>query len=131
MEHAGISDMEQYATSLPTDIWDPSNFPSWAFKEELLKASQDLTKREEERRAKGQRDTIDFVSGTASGDSSRKGTPGGGKGLRVSAAERVIAGLSRESTRSPMGSAQGMQKDSRRGRERAPSPKRRKRSRSR
>jgi hypothetical protein len=131
MEHAGIAAMEQYATSLPREIWDPSNFPSWAFKEELLKTSQEITRREEERRARGQRDNIDFVPSTVSGDSSRGGTPGGGKGLRVSAAERVMAGLSRESTKSPMGSDQGRNRDNRRPRERAPSPKRRKRSRSR
>jgi hypothetical protein len=132
MEYAEITDVDQHATSLPTSIWNPAGFPPWAFKEELLKSSQEVSKKEEERRAKGQRDAIDFVPGTASGDSSRGGTPGGGKGLRISAAERVMAGLSRESTKSPIGSDRGISGDKRRlRRDRGISPKQRKRSRSR
>lgn len=126
MEHAGIAPQDAYSTSLPTDVWDPLGLPSWAFKEELLKSSQEVAKREEERRGRGQRDAIDFVPGTASGDSSRGGTPGTGKS-RVSASERIIAGLSRESTKSP--AIRG--RESRFDKDRPPSPKRRRRSRSR
>jgi len=29
---------EQYATSLSKDVWDPDQFPEWAYKQELLRA---------------------------------------------------------------------------------------------
>ncbi|OQE01624.1 hypothetical protein PENVUL_c042G04053 [Penicillium vulpinum] len=65
MEHAGINEQSQYDTSLPADLWDTSNLPNWAFKEELLKTQQDLRKQSEEKKASGQRTSVDFVSGSA------------------------------------------------------------------
>jgi hypothetical protein len=94
MEHAGIDDKAQYATSLPTDIWDLSALPAWTFKEELNKSQQDIRRKFEEKRT-AHREAIDFVSGGTSAESSRAGTPAGGK-LRQSAAERIMSGLSRE-----------------------------------
>ena len=125
MEHAGIERHAQFSTSLPTEIWDPSKLPSWAFKEDLMQSSQEIEKREDERRVKGQRDAIDFVSATASGNSSRGGTPGGSKGPRGSAAERVMAELSRESTNSPLGPEQGKRLSRFDIRDRRTSPRRR------
>ncbi|KZF24647.1 HCNGP-domain-containing protein [Xylona heveae TC161] len=102
---AGIDDQTQYATTLPSDIWDPQAFPEWAYKEELAKSQQEVLKRKEEEKAKMQREAIDFVPAAASGDSSRVATPGstgsGRPSMRGSAAERVMAGLDRERTRSP------------------------------
>lgn len=63
MEHAGIDDQAQYSTSLPVDIWDPSNLPGWGFKEELLKTQQEVRRKTEDKRLAGQRDSINFVSG--------------------------------------------------------------------
>ncbi|KAI9865989.1 MAG: hypothetical protein M1813_001956 [Trichoglossum hirsutum] len=104
MGFAGIEGQGQYASTLPKDIWDPEALPVWGYKEELAKSQQEITKRLEEERARELRETIDFVPATASGDSSRGGTPGlsSGKGLGRSAAERVMAGLDRERTRSPL-----------------------------
>ncbi|KAL4975780.1 HCNGP-like protein-domain-containing protein [Aspergillus desertorum] len=65
MKHAGIEDRAQYSTSLPTDIWNTSDLPSWGYKEELLKAQRELNAKAEESRVKGQRDTIEFVSDTS------------------------------------------------------------------
>lgn len=59
-----IDDQAQYSTSLPDDIWDVSKFPGWGFKEELLRAQQEIRNKAEERTATGQRDSIDFVAGT-------------------------------------------------------------------
>ncbi|KAF9886189.1 hypothetical protein FE257_011912 [Aspergillus nanangensis] len=59
MEHSGIDDQAQYATSLPRDVWDVSKLPAWGFKEELLKAQKEFHKIEQ--KASGQRDTIHFV----------------------------------------------------------------------
>ncbi len=104
MASAGVDERDQYSTTLSKHIWDPTGFPTWAFKEELVKSQQDLTKRNEEEKSRILRDSLDFVSATHSEHSSRGGTPGPAavvRGSRGSAAERVMAGLDRESTRSP------------------------------
>ncbi|CEN61524.1 hypothetical protein ASPCAL08178 [Aspergillus calidoustus] len=62
MEHAGIDGQAQYSSSIPTDLWDTSSLPNWGYKEELLKAQKELNVKAEEKRAKGPRDTIEFVS---------------------------------------------------------------------
>lgn len=104
MDFAGVEEDEQYVTTLSKDLWDPAGFPSWAYKEELIKSQQEVLKQKEQERARMQRESIEFVSASASGNSSRAGTPSGlgaTKGLRGSAAERVMAGLDRERIRSP------------------------------
>lgn len=145
MGFAGMEESDQYASTLPKELWDPAGFPAWAYIEELEKSQQEMQKKMEEEKARVQRDTIDFVSATSSAQPSRGGTPASGgviRGLRVSAAERVMAGLDRERARSPQvldgptqrgfsrrdGTTEGYQKDSR---ARSRSPVRRKRSRSR
>ncbi|MCJ1389747.1 hypothetical protein MMC18_002604 [Xylographa bjoerkii] len=145
MDFAGVDESEQYATTLQSSIWDPKGFPPSVYKEELAKSQQDIHKKREEERAKVQRESIEFVSASASGQSSRAGTPGSAgisKALRGSAAERVMAGLDRDRVRSPQtsnlvarGSASGRisrndDRDSR-WKARSRSPGRRKRSRSR
>ncbi|KAL1955033.1 hypothetical protein VTO42DRAFT_324 [Malbranchea cinnamomea] len=96
MEHAGIDEKAQYATSLPTDIWDVSTLPPWGYKEELNKSQQEIRRRLEERKP-AERGGLEFVpaSRTGSAESSRDGTPAGGR-WRQTAAERVMSGLSRE-----------------------------------
>ena len=104
MDYAGLDEQDQYNTTLPKHIWDPKGFPPWAFKEDLGRSQQEVTKKKEEERARTQRESIDFVSANNSGQSSRGATPGastGAKGLRASAAERVMAGLDRSETSSP------------------------------
>ena len=65
MDHAGIDEQAQYSTSLPLDLWDMSSLPEWGFKEQLLKTQQEIRHRTEEKRLAGQRDSIQFVSGTS------------------------------------------------------------------
>lgn len=102
MDFSGISESDQYATTLPKDIWDPSAFPEYAYKEELSKSQQQIRKKLEEKKARGQRESVDFVPATASGESSRSGTPGtSGRSAPQSAAERVLAGLDRGRSSSP------------------------------
>ena len=67
MNHAGMDDQAQYSTSLSHDLWDASNLPDWGFKEELLKTQQEIRHKAEEKRLTGQRDSIEFVSGTPEG----------------------------------------------------------------
>lgn len=143
MDHAGLGEQDQYSTTLSENLWNPNDFPSWAYKEELAKSQQEVAKRKEEERARTPRESIDFVPATRSGHSSRGATPSvnpGVKGLRGSAAERVMAGLDRSDTRSPKTSAGPTKRDyngkagdkfGSRSTARSRSPKRRKRSRSR
>jgi hypothetical protein len=79
MARAGLDGPEQYGTSLPLDVYDPSGFPPFAYKEELLRSQQTL--RDQDLAAKkalsaqGKR-TIEFASGGSSGNASRESTPG-------------------------------------------------------
>ena len=68
----GIDDQAQYSTTLPSDIWDAATLPDWGYKEELLRAQQETRRRVEEKRAMGQRDSIEF---TRSGSSSAASRP--------------------------------------------------------
>ena len=143
MEFAGVKDQQQYATTLPPDLWDPEGFPDFAYKEGLAKSQKEISKRKEEEKAKATREGIEFVSATDSGQPGRGVTPGmgvGSKAIRGSAAERVMAGLDRDRTSSPKMGAAGPRKEmERRGGKtdgvppagNSRSPKRRKRSRSR
>lgn len=105
MDFVAIAEQDQYASTLPKDLWDPSVFPPWTYKEELAKAQQELLKRKEEERARKQREAIDFIPASSSATSSRGGTPtatSGRSAWRGSAAERVMAGLDRDKVRSPL-----------------------------
>ena len=104
MASAGVTEDYQYNTTFPKSLWDPTAFPPWAFKEELVKSQQKLNEKKEEEKARIFRESIDFISATNSLQSSRGGTPGSAvviKGSRTSAAERIMAGLDREKTGSP------------------------------
>ena len=104
MDFSGLDEADQYSTTLREDVWNPQGFPTWAYKEELAKSQQEVSKKKEEERARLQRESIDFVPATNSGHASRGGTPAantGAKGVRGSAAERVMAGLDRGGTSSP------------------------------
>ncbi|KAL8943646.1 MAG: hypothetical protein Q9216_000934 [Gyalolechia sp. 2 TL-2023] len=95
MASAGLSKSDQYATTLPEDLWDPSAFPVHAFKRELARSQQQITKRKEEEKLRTQREKIDFVPAT-NGERSFKGDDMSGvNGNGNSAAE--IAGQARGS----------------------------------
>ncbi|KAL4808573.1 HCNGP-like protein-domain-containing protein [Aspergillus unguis] len=74
MEHAGIDEQAQYSNSLPSDLWDTSTLPSWGYKEELLKVQRELNAKAEERKSKGPRDTIEFVSDSSQPSSASQST---------------------------------------------------------
>ena len=101
MTFAGLEPTEQYATTLPSSLWNPQGFPSWAYKDELAKAQLEAQKKLEEDRARSGRGAADFVAASESEQSSRSGTPSS-KGVRGSgsASDRVMAGLSRDRERS-------------------------------
>ena len=96
-DFAGISDEDQYASSLPPDTALPTSFPPWAYADQLAKTQEKISKKREEERARTQREAVEFVPATAFENSGRLATSGtaGPKSLRTSAAERVMAGLER------------------------------------
>lgn len=79
MDRAGLESNDQYKTSLPLSVWDPLNFPPYAFKEELLRSQQTLRDQQQavkkSQSAAGKR-SIEFTSGGTSGHNSRDSTPG-------------------------------------------------------
>lgn len=96
MTFAGLGQGDQYATTLSKDIWDPEGFPHGAYKEQLAETQQAIFKKREQEKSRIQRENIEFVPSTRSGHS----IPGEilppelrSKGPRLSAAERVMAGL--------------------------------------
>jgi hypothetical protein len=102
MDFSDIGEADQYATTLPEDLWKPSGFPEYAYKEALAKSQQKISNLKEEEKLRGPRESIDFVPASVTEPSSRSGTPGGGgRGGQKSAAERVMAGLDRGRSSSP------------------------------
>ncbi|KAL8807511.1 MAG: hypothetical protein Q9182_000676 [Xanthomendoza sp. 2 TL-2023] len=118
MSSAGLADSHQYGTTLSQDIWDPSAFPEWAYKEELAKSQELMTRRKEEEIIRTQRKSIDFVSAASEVKpdlgATSSSTLGTKNGRASSAAERVAAGLDQDIMRS----SQGMDRGFRRGLER-------------
>ena len=113
MDFSDIDEAGQYSTTLPKDLWNPDASPNHAYKEELAKSQKKILKRKEDEKSRGQRESVDFVPASASGESvSRSGTPGNGaKASQKSAAERIMAGLDRNLSSSPR--VQGVKRKSR------------------
>lgn len=56
-ENGTVEGTEQYATTLPTELWDPAAFPEWAYRGPLRKSQEKLQK--ERGREKGE--AVQFV----------------------------------------------------------------------
>ncbi|TKA69229.1 hypothetical protein B0A49_06517, partial [Cryomyces minteri] len=124
MKFAGVEEQDQFASTLPPSLAIPTSFPAWAYADELAKTQQAMTKKLEEDRVKVQREAIDFVPAAGSAASSRGATPGatGGRGVKGSAAERVMAGLNRDRSGSPAGPNERNFRDAERSAEKRRSP---------
>ena len=67
----------QYATTLPSDLWDPKGFPEWAFRGQLRRSQERVQKE----RARGTGQGVEFVPASSSANDanrqagSRTGTP--------------------------------------------------------
>ncbi len=77
MDFAGISQEDQYASSLPVGLAVPTVFPPWAYMEELRASQKKIFKTKEQEKARTPREAIDFVSATRSSTTSRTSTPFG------------------------------------------------------
>ncbi|EKD15589.1 hypothetical protein MBM_06217 [Drepanopeziza brunnea f. sp. 'multigermtubi' MB_m1] len=113
MDFSNIDEAGQYATTLPKDLWNPHDFPAYAYKEELAKSQQKILKKKEEDKARGQRDSLDFVPATSTTEMLSRNTTSsnGGRPGQMSAAERIMAGLDRGRSNSP--NVQGTKRKSR------------------
>jgi hypothetical protein len=109
LQNAGLDEHDQYATTIYSKHIDLKRIPQRAYIEELDKL-QDAAEKEEEAQEK-KRDHIDFVS-AAAGSSSQIVNSGSGfsRGLKGSAAERVMTELSKDRKRPAQISDQGSKK---------------------
>ncbi|KAK6081830.1 Meiotically up-regulated gene 151 protein [Seiridium cupressi] len=82
LKFAEIDQKGQYATTLGTDLWDPSVFPKSAHKEQLRQSQTDLG----QARARTKGGPVDFV--TAGGLGSRDATPSTGQAPTASTGKR-------------------------------------------
>lgn len=78
MKFAGISEEEQHASTLPTDLAVPTVFVPWAYAEELRAAQKKQLKADEQARSNTPRE---FVPATKTSTASRTSTPGKRKEL--------------------------------------------------
>lgn len=78
LRRAGLDESAQYASSLPSDLWNPMEFPEYAYHEQLGKDQQAIRSKDEETKraqsAAGKR-VLEFIPQTNSTTSSRKSTP--------------------------------------------------------
>lgn len=112
MDFAEIDEAAEYDTALPKDLWNPRAFPATAYKEMLSQSQRQITKKRDEEKLKGTRESIDFIPAATAVSHSRNGTPSGSsKSSQKSAAERIMDGLERGRSNSPQ--VQGVKRKSR------------------
>jgi hypothetical protein len=54
---SGAAGASQYATTLPAELWDPAGFPAWAFRGQLRRAQEKVSKE----RARAHGESVQFV----------------------------------------------------------------------
>lgn len=52
----------QYESTLPLELYDPSGFPEWSYREKLRKAREGVVKEREDKA--GPRTAVEFVAGS-------------------------------------------------------------------
>lgn len=79
MDFAGLSEEEQYASTLPDELAVPTIFPPWAYVEELRLSQKKILKMREQKQSGAPRE---FVPAANLGAASRTSTPSGSTGKR-------------------------------------------------
>lgn len=110
MDFAGISEEDQYASTLPAEVAVPTVFPEWAYAEALRASQRQILKAREQQKAKAPRGSVEFVAATRSGTSSGTGTPAS-RAPRPSAAERAIEGTEGEQATQSSAQSAGKRKE--------------------
>jgi hypothetical protein len=96
LDFAGISECEQYASSLSEDVAVPIVFPPWAYTEELRASQKRILKSREVEKSKLPQKSIDFVTATTSGTTSSTGAALGVEPRQTARAPSQIAGKRKE-----------------------------------
>ncbi|KAA8905557.1 HCNGP-like protein-domain-containing protein [Sphaerosporella brunnea] len=92
----GFDEMDQYATNLSKDVWDPKGFKKDEFVEELAKKQAARAEKRERARLEGAREKVEFVGSVQTPPAQQPR-----ERVAESAAERVMKGLDRESRAAP------------------------------
>jgi hypothetical protein len=95
MDFAGISEEDQYASTLPAGLAVPVVFPEWAYAEELKASQKRIFKEREQKKSRAPREAVEFVSAVKPRTSDSTDTPAG-KGTKEGATEKVISSQSKE-----------------------------------
>jgi hypothetical protein len=103
----GFEEMDQYASNLSKDMWDPKGFQKEAFVDELAKKQVKIAEQRERARLEGAREKVEFVGSVQTPPAQQPR-----ERVAESAAERVMKGLDRES-RVPSSSGRGGGRSSR------------------
>jgi hypothetical protein len=61
MRFVELEGVQQYETTLPKELWDPTGFPEWAHREGLRQSREQLIKERESQNASGNRKAPEFV----------------------------------------------------------------------
>ena len=80
MDFAGISEEEQYASTLPESLGVPTVFPPWAYVEELRASQKRILKAKEQEKSGAPREFVPARSATASRTSTPSGKTFGSQG---------------------------------------------------
>lgn len=115
MDFAGITEEEQYASTLPEGLAVPVVFPQWAYAEELKASQKRIFKAKEQEKSRTPREAIDFVSASKSGTVSGTSTPCGKASTSQGASKRKeLEHRSREASPSRSGRSNALKSPKRR-----------------
>jgi hypothetical protein len=90
----GLENMDQYATNLTSELWDPTGFNKGAFVEELAANHTRITEARERAKIEQAREKVEFVGSIQARASPARAQPR--ERMEESVAERVMNGLDRE-----------------------------------
>ena len=68
----------QYETTLSADLWDPTAFPAWAYRGELRKKRDKVSREKEAQKLSGGRTSVEFVAPLTTTKSGASGAGAGG-----------------------------------------------------
>lgn len=89
LKKLGLTQEDEYGSTLPPDVAVPAVFPEWAYVEQLTESQKRITKEREAKIAKGQRSTVEFVPASSENQGSKNSQRRGGRHTQ-SIAERVL-----------------------------------------
>jgi hypothetical protein len=89
LKKLGLTQEDEYGSTLPPDVAVPAIFPEWAYVEQLTESQKKITKEREAKIAKGQRSAVEFVPASSESQAPKNSQRRGGRHPQ-SIAERVL-----------------------------------------